>query len=122
MRARPPRRTMRSPPCGRHANAGSPSPDNALLTACFRSLLAPADPPCLALDSEAVALEVGAVDVDAVAFRRLAQADDMEALARAVELYRGDLLEGLAFRGALFEDWLIAERERRQELALGALA
>jgi len=30
---------MRSPPCGRHANAGSPSPDNALLTAFFRSLL-----------------------------------------------------------------------------------
>src|SRR5262249_35071188 len=39
MRARPPRRTTRSP-CGRHANAGSPSPDNALLTAFFRSLLA----------------------------------------------------------------------------------
>ena len=38
MRARPPRRTTRSP-CGRHANAGSPSPDNALLTAFFRSLL-----------------------------------------------------------------------------------
>jgi len=88
----------------------------------LRRALAPADPPCLALDSEAVALEVGAVDVDAVAFRRLAQADDMEALARAVELYRGDLLEGLAFRGALFEDWLIAERERLRELALDALA
>src|SRR5262249_21997510 len=45
MRARPPRRTMRSPPCGRHANAGSPSPDNALLTAFFRSLLAESGAP-----------------------------------------------------------------------------
>src|SRR5262249_48372414 len=40
MRARPPRRTMRSPPCGRHANAGSPSPDNPPLTAFFLCLLA----------------------------------------------------------------------------------
>src|SRR4030095_9375990 len=58
----------------------------------------------------------------AVTFVRLAQTGDPEALARAVELYRGDLLEGLAFRGALFEDWLMIERERLRELVLEALA
>ena len=44
------------------------------------------------------------------------------ALEAAADLYRGDLLEGLDFRGALFEDWLMAERERLRELALDALA
>ena len=69
-----------------------------------------------------MALDAGAVDVDAVAFERLVQGDDPEGLARAVELYQGDLLEGLAFRGALFEDWLMAERERLRELAVDGLA
>ena len=57
-----------------------------------------------------------------MAFERLVRAGGPEALARAVDLYRGDLLEGLAFRGALFEDWLMGERERLRELALDALA
>ena len=88
----------------------------------LRRALAPADPPCLTLTGETVALNADAVDVDAVAFERLARAGDAEALARAVDLYRGDFLEGLAFRGTLFEDWLMAERERLRELALEALA
>ena len=57
-----------------------------------------------------------------MAFERLVEEGGPEALARAVDLYRGDLLEGLAFRGALFEDWLMGERERLRELALDALA
>ena len=87
----------------------------------LRRALASADPPCLVLGSEGVALNADAVDVDAAAFTRLVQGD-RGALARAVELYRGDLLEGLAFRGALFEDWLMAERARLRELAVDALA
>jgi DNA-binding SARP family transcriptional activator len=83
----------------------------------LRRTLASANPPCLVLDSDAVALDVDAVDVDVVDFGRLVRARDAEALAKAVELYRGDLLEGFAFRGALFEEWLIAERERLRELA-----
>jgi DNA-binding SARP family transcriptional activator len=88
----------------------------------LRRALATADPPCLEPGSETLALAADAVDVDAVAFERLVREGSAEALARAVELYRGDLLEGLAFRGALFEDWLLAERERFRELALEALA
>lgn len=42
--------------------------------------------------------------------------------ARAVDLYRGEFLEGLAFRGTPFEDWLMAERERLRELALETMA
>jgi DNA-binding SARP family transcriptional activator len=40
----------------------------------------------------------------------------ISALARAVELYQGDLLEGC------YEDWCLLERERLQGLFLGALA
>ena len=88
----------------------------------LRRALAPADPPCLAVGSETLAINTDALDVDTVVFTRLAQAGDPEGLARAVELYRGDFLEGLAFRGALFEDWLMTERERLRELAMDALA
>ena len=88
----------------------------------LRRALATADPPCLELGRETLAVAADAVDVDAVAFERLVRAGGPEALARAVDLYRGDLLQGLAFRGALFEDWLMDERERLRELALDALA
>ena len=57
-----------------------------------------------------------------MAFERLVRAGDPGALAEAVDLYRGDFLAGFAFRGTLFEDWLMAERERLRELALEALA
>ena len=88
----------------------------------LRRTLAPADPPCLDVGNETVALNADSVDVDAVAFERLVETGGPVALGHAVDLYRGDLLEGLEFRGALFEDWLMAERERLRELALDALA
>src|SRR5215831_18062866 len=71
----------------------------------LRKALASADPPCLAIGSEAVALDANGVEVDAVEFGRLLQQGDPGALAQAVDLYRGDFLEGLAFRGAEFEEW-----------------
>jgi DNA-binding SARP family transcriptional activator len=88
----------------------------------LRRALAPADPPCLALTGETLALHARAVDIDVGAFEQLARAGDRDSLARAAELYRGDFLEGLAFRGTLFENWLMAERERLRELALETLA
>ena len=68
------------------------------------------------------ALNAESVEVDILAFERLARAGDAAALAQATELYRGDFLAGFAFRGTLFEDWLMAERERLRELALETLA
>jgi len=88
----------------------------------LRRALAAADPACLVLGSEAVTLTADAVDVDAVTFAGSAEGGDPESLVRAVDLYRGDLLEGLAFRGALFEDWLMTERARLRELAIETLA
>ena len=88
----------------------------------LRRALTAADPACLIWSGETIALDADAVDIDAGAFERLAQADDVESLARAAALYRGDFLEGLAYRGTLFEDWLMAERERLRELAVETLA
>ena len=88
----------------------------------LRRALAPAHPPCLAAGGETVALEGGAVDIDALIFAQLAAAGGVDSLARAVDLSRGEFLEGFAFRGTLFEDWLMSERERLRELALETMA
>src|SRR5262245_17063706 len=88
----------------------------------LRRSLSPADPPCLDARGETIILDGDAIDVDAVTFERRVQAGSPQALEDAVRLYRGDFLEGLAFRGALFEEWLMSERERLRELVLEALA
>ena len=44
------------------------------------------------------------------------------ALEQAASLYQGDLLAGLVLNEAPFEEWLLGERERLRELALGAFA
>src|SRR5215813_6307180 len=78
--------------------------------------------PSLRLDEDTVTLDTAALDVDVLAFQRLARRADPEALQQAVDLYRGDLLEGLGVTEAPFEEWLTAERERLREFALEALA
>jgi tetratricopeptide (TPR) repeat protein len=55
-------------------------------------------------------------------FEQLVRARTPEALGQAVELYRGDLLEGLSLQEAPFEEWLMGERERLRELAIEAHA
>ena len=91
------------------------------LFALRRSLTA-TDPSCLVLTGDTVALDPSSVDVDVLLFEQLARTGDPSARARAVELYRGDFLQGVAFRGTLFEEWLMVERERLRELALESLA
>src|SRR5262245_43808772 len=81
-----------------------------------------ASPLCLRIAEDVVALDVTAVDVDVLVFERLARSADPEALQRAVELYRGDLLEGVGGTETPFDEWLVPERERLRELALEALA
>jgi DNA-binding SARP family transcriptional activator len=79
-------------------------------------------PPWFKEVGETIALDLGALEVDAVEFERLAAGDDPEDLLRAAALYRGDLLAGLGEQSAPYEDWLLSERERLRELALGAFA
>ncbi len=76
----------------------------------------------LRANAETVALDPAAVAVDALTFQQRVKAGTLEALEQATTLYQGDLLAGLALNEAPFEEWLLRERERLHELALGAFA
>jgi DNA-binding SARP family transcriptional activator len=88
----------------------------------IRHALAPVLPSPLVLAGETLALDAAGVDADVTAFERALSDGTPEALERAVDLYRGDLLAGLNVDEAPFEEWLIGERERLRERALEALA
>src|SRR5215470_1501271 len=87
----------------------------------LRKALPRARPEILRSDPDGVVLNPTALDVDVAAFERFVAEGTPLALARAAELYRGALLEGLSFKEEPWEEWLRAERERLQELAVGAL-
>ena len=72
-------------------------------------------------NGEGVALNPAAVEVDAAELERLVAAGTPQTLARAADLYRGDLLEGLSLKEESWEEWLRAERERLRGLGVEAL-
>ena len=78
--------------------------------------------PCLVIEGRAVAVASGAIDVDVARFEATVAEGTAEALERAAQLYRGDLLDGLVLDEAAFEAWLLTERERLREIAIDALA
>jgi TolB-like protein len=80
--------------------------------AALRKDLAAIDPSPLLADRDRVALDPKRVEIDAVAFERLAASDDVAALSRAASLYRGDLVSDTAVRDAAFDEWLALERGR----------
>ena len=76
----------------------------------------------LVADSEKVALDPSAVDVDLEKFLDLILREDREALEQALVLYKGDLLDGFAIKEDAFETILRPERERYRDLmTAGAL-
>jgi DNA-binding SARP family transcriptional activator len=75
----------------------------------------------VATDPDTVTLPSGAVATDVDTFQRLIARGTSSALSEAVELYRGDLLEGLRVSEVTFDDWLLGHRERLRELAVDAL-
>jgi len=87
----------------------------------LRKTLGRADPNVLSYEGDGIILRKELVDSDVSSFEGCVAEGTPHALATATTLYRGDLLAGLAVAEPLFEDWLLAERERLQELALEAL-
>src|SRR5262245_11113881 len=66
----------------------------------------------LRVEDATVALDLKAVDVDALTFRRLVSEGTPAAHAQAAALYVGDLLAGIDVKDAApFEEWLLSERE-----------
>jgi DNA-binding SARP family transcriptional activator len=105
---------------------GEKSPDKArggLRHALMALRKALADQPlALWTEGETLALNPEGVEVDVVTFERRIAEGTPRALEQATELYRGDLLLGFDVNEPLFEEWLVAERERLREMALEALA
>ncbi len=68
---------------------------------------------CLAIDPEGCA-------VDVIEFEHLAKSDDPDELRRCLNLYRGDLLEGVIPREPVYEEWLLLARSRLRRMACQA--
>ncbi len=88
----------------------------------LRKALGDGDDSPLIAGQDAVSLEADAVDVDVAEFEHLIDDGTPTALERAVELYRGDLLDGIGVHDPAFEDWLRDERQRLHECACEALS
>src|SRR5215470_5762098 len=68
----------------------------------LRRVFAKVRAPALLIEGDTVALDRSALDIDVVAFERLARRTTRAALEEAVELYRADLLDGLHVREGPF--------------------
>src|SRR6266508_2971332 len=90
------------------------------LSALRRALLV-VRPQILVVQGERVALHASSVDIDVVAFERLARRDTLRSLEQAAALYAGDLLDGIDISEEPFEEWLSSERARLRETAVNVL-
>ena len=86
----------------------------------LRLALASHAPSVLCGDATSVWLDRSQLVVDAVDFERLVATGTRRELEQAVELYNGPFLAGIGAGDLEFEDWLRTERERLQEVAIGA--
>ena len=90
--------------------------------AMLRRTVGDLDPPVLLTRPDALALDAESVAVDVASFEAALRDGGADALARAAELYRGDLLDGLGVTEPGFEEWWVVERERLRAGALDGLA
>jgi DNA-binding SARP family transcriptional activator len=88
----------------------------------IRKALGDAAASVLPQEGDSLRLDPASVEADVMSFERAVKEASPASLARAAELYRGDLLAGVVIDEAPFEEWLLGERERLRELALEALA
>jgi len=87
----------------------------------LRRCLPANDPPLVTAGRESLCVDPEPVAVDAVEMERLIDDGSPEMLARAADLYRGELLDGLTVRDPAFEEWLRTERARLRDRAAQAL-
>ena len=70
-------------------------------------------------NADQVGLDVGLVAIDTVDFERLSTQADFESLRAASELFSGALLDDLHSSEEEFDEWIMAERTRLNEIACG---
>ena len=72
----------------------------------------------LKTDKEVVALVAGALYIDVAEFEVLASSGTLDMQERAIQLYRGDFLDGFQSDTSTFDQWRAIERERLHLLAI----
>jgi TolB-like protein/DNA-binding SARP family transcriptional activator/Tfp pilus assembly protein PilF len=75
----------------------------------------------LRIDQEIVGFDPTSLSVDARALPKLAQSTEPHDVDAAIELYRGDFLDGLHLGSETFDAWAMVERERLRGFAALAL-
>ncbi|MCZ6859172.1 MAG: BTAD domain-containing putative transcriptional regulator [Alphaproteobacteria bacterium] len=83
----------------------------------LRQALKAADSSVLIAEGDQVALDQESVWVDVLEFERLAADPSPDAWHDAIQLYQGELLEGLRAKSDVFEGWVSGERIRLSTLA-----
>jgi DNA-binding SARP family transcriptional activator len=78
------------------------------------------EPYPLVVEGNTIALDPDAVEIDTSRFVGLIAKGAPDDLSSAMELYRGELLQGVRVRDPTFEDCLRSERSRFEELAINA--
>src|SRR5579871_4750847 len=86
----------------------------------LRRALSDIDPHALVAQGDTVALKPGDFSIDTHEFERLAKGEAAD-LGSAVQLYRGEFLEGFDLRAPEFETWLLSVRQQLSEKAIKAL-
>ncbi len=105
------------------SDRAEPQANNSLSQAlsATRKVLAGASPPPLIVEPDSLKIIGAAVEVDVLTFERLVKTGGLGDLEHAERLYQGELLQGIAARDPVFEEWLEFERRRLHALAVGAL-
>src|SRR5438552_7724550 len=80
-----------------------------------------ASPSAVRTEGQTIAVDPACVEVDVATFESCIAEGTPPALEHAAALYRGDFLLGFNLDEPLFEEWLVAERERLREMALAGL-
>lgn len=70
---------------------------------------------------ESLEIDPARCTMDVVEFERLANSKDPDELRRCLELYRGDLLDGLVPREPVYDEWLLLARGRLRRIACEAM-
>ena len=69
---------------------------------------------------ESLEIDPASCTADVVEFERLAKSKDPDELHRCLDLYRGDLLDGLIPREPVYDEWLLLARGRLRRIACEA--
>ncbi|HUV21362.1 MAG TPA: tetratricopeptide repeat protein [Gammaproteobacteria bacterium] len=96
------------------SNRGEEQARNSLrqCLSAIRKTLGNAAELALQVDRTTVSLKGDVIDVDVLEFERLASDAGFESLFDAVNLYRGEFLEGISTRDPACQEWLDSERAR----------